>query len=244
MEENGSKKVAKARAKLQVKLDNDMAAMNEAAKLGSHVLFLDLEFALKSKFEYLVCEVTLVDAKGTVVLSVVVDHQRPYDELLKLIDGNPLAERAVRKFYSSDRNITLPMMTKHELGNSLSRLFTRKTILVEYSTGGCDGRLLEGTLADVERADVMRDLDSIRVVKCFRQAIPGLPNYELSTVFSLAFPGDNLVHQAHRAAPDAVMLQKFVDSDDADDVGDSDSDDVGDPDESFDVNSTDTGRFE
>ncbi|KAI9830316.1 MAG: hypothetical protein M1826_004927 [Phylliscum demangeonii] len=102
-------------------------------------------------------------------------------------------------------------MTKHELGNSLSRLLTRKTILVEYSTGGCDGRLLEGTLTDVERADVTPDLDPIRVVKCFRQAFPGLLNYKLSTVFSMLFPGDSLVQQAHRAAPDAVMLQKIVD---------------------------------
>ncbi|KAI9831166.1 MAG: hypothetical protein M1826_003831 [Phylliscum demangeonii] len=37
IEENAAKKVVKARAKLQAKLDKDMVAMNEAAKVGSSI---------------------------------------------------------------------------------------------------------------------------------------------------------------------------------------------------------------
>ncbi|KAI9886603.1 MAG: hypothetical protein M1823_001580 [Watsoniomyces obsoletus] len=101
-------------------------------------------------------------------------------------------------------------MTKQQLAEHLSGLFTPETLLAEYSSTGVDGRLLRGTLAQVGPADIMPKRVPLCALQSFRNSLAGLPRYSLPFVFSIVYADDFLWHQAHWADADALMLQRLV----------------------------------
>lgn len=76
-------------------------------------------------------------------------------------------QHVIRKFYGPNRNFLLLMITEQGLADTLSRIFTLETQLVEYSSTGVEASLLRQMLAQVGRDNVMPKRDSLSALQSF-----------------------------------------------------------------------------
>ncbi|KAI9886602.1 MAG: hypothetical protein M1823_001579 [Watsoniomyces obsoletus] len=184
--------------------------LSRVGQVDCPIFFLDLEFAFNGRSDWLVCQVALVNIHGTTVFDVVLDPEATFDALKKRFGHHRPCMLVIGKFYGSQQDVLRSIISRKELADRLSSLFRPETLVVEWSSNGFDGKLLRDTLAQVSRSDVMPKEASFRLVQPFRETLPGLPKYSLSTVFSLLFPRNPLCAKKHFAGPDALMLQKIV----------------------------------
>ncbi|ETS85147.1 hypothetical protein PFICI_03172 [Pestalotiopsis fici W106-1] len=146
-------------------------------------------------------EVSVFRPDNTRILTTVVDWEMETKCLGA--DGNYIDAKTVTKIYKGGKRTF--GMTREDIADKLTAAGMDALSTIFMWGGSLDLRCLKGTLG--EFMDFPEE--SVDCMRLWKSSLPGLPNHQLSTVYSICFPDSDLVYQRHRAEADTKMCLKL-----------------------------------
>jgi hypothetical protein len=201
-----------------------VSATTEAdySRLGSmgrgSVFYLDFEFSRTTAGSRIALELAVLDWKGELVLSTAIDHGLSVADIYKFCAVGDFSRlKTIQRLHGPPSEEKMEGMKPEEIAKVLvSHGFSQSSLIVEWSTSGCDYHLLKDLMSTTSYAASMPPAtNSRKCVWAWREALPGFVSFSLSVAFTVVCGfggnGQQLLLNKHTAEADVKMTYRIMD---------------------------------